>query len=382
MTKHHALKIPAQAILTNLLIDKGILQGTSWIESLGGLASRLALITDERVKDLYALTVQKKLQDYGLEAPLFAMPAGEKNKTRATKEQIEEQMSAQGLMRDTAVIALGGGVVTDMAGFIAATYCRGLPFVSIPTTLLAQIDASIGGKVGVNTAHAKNLIGALYPARFIFIDIDTLTTLPQRELLNGLSEVIKYALIRSPALFQTLQTNLGAWQRLDEKLLMTLISESIEIKCAVVQNDPFEEGERRILNFGHTIGHALETACDYTIAHGEAVALGMIAEAYLSYRLGYLKESTVSTIAILLQEYGFPLVLPDAARENQILTAMLMDKKAKEGKVRCVLIEEIGKPLAFQGEYCTPIDPLLLHETINWMFQEFNRASSVSYDHP
>jgi 3-dehydroquinate synthase len=266
------------------------------------------------------------------------------------------------LGRDTLLIAIGGGVVTDLGGFLAATYNRGIPLILIPTTLLGMVDAAIGGKTGVNTHFGKNLIGAYYPPQDIFIDPSLLSTLPEKEWINGASEIIKYALIHSPALFQQLANNMDKWDARDPIYLQGLINASIAIKQEVIEADFQESGYRRILNFGHTIAHAIETLEDYRISHGEAVALGMLIEGYLSYRLGLLSQDEFEEINALLRLFRFPLHLPPSITLEKLLQAMATDKKAKGAHPRFVLLNGIGSVAPFDGTYCSEVDEKLLAE--------------------
>ncbi len=359
--------------VTELFIGRGGLRQGSWIDLAAPLGKRFALITDHHVRDLLGSAIKAQGEERGLEVHLLSFPPGEASKSRLWKEKIEDQMIELGLGRESAVIALGGGVVTDLAGFVAATYCRGVALLSIPTTLLAMCDACLGGKVGVNTERAKNLIGALHHPRKVLIDIEMLATLPERERLNGLAEVVKYALISSPPLFAKLQGACERWRAQDPALLQELIEASCTIKSEIVQQDPNEMGLRRILNFGHTVGHAIETLSGYQVAHGEAVAIGCAVEGYISYRLGYLTSSESEAIVALLREYNFPLALPPGVDEKGMTQVMKLDKKAHQGEVRLVLLSGIGEAMTFDGAYCHPVTPQLLSEAISWMIAQFGR---------
>lgn len=325
------------------------------------LANKFVIITDETVEKLYG----NALKEY-LGAEIIAIPAGEKSKTREMKQKIEDKMFEMHCGRDTCVIALGGGMVTDIAGFVAATYCRGVPFVSIPTTLLAMVDASIGGKTGVNLPHAKNYIGATYQPKSIFIDLDFLEKLPKREMTNGMAEIIKYGLIKSPTLFETLEAKKGK--------LEDLIKKSCQIKLDVVKEDVNEGGLRRILNFGHTIGHAIEALEDYQVSHGEAIALGMIGESYIAHKLGSIDEEAFARIKAIFKLYDFPLTLSAKFDVNEAITLMKQDKKALSSKIRFALIDKIGSMQTFGGQYCAEIDDSLLQETLQMMKQEFTHG--------
>lgn len=314
----------------------------------------LALLTDTSVKQLFAQDFLQLLKYQGVNAHLFSIPVGERSKTRAQKSAIEDAMLEAGLGRECTVVGMGGGVVTDLAGFVAATYCRGVPYIAIPTTLLGQVDASLGGKVGVNTPHGKNLVGAFYPARLIVIDPEVLQSLPVQEWRNGMAEVLKYGLIASRALFE---------QRMS-------VEKSIEMCCRIkeriVAADLHESGLRRILNFGHTVGHALESALGYALPHGEAVALGLWVESTLSMLLGQLARASCQEIHRRLEEQGFPFVWPSVDREL-FFRHMQRDKKSAGGEIRCVLLAEIGEVASFGGAFCTPVSQESIEEAVIWL---------------
>lgn len=317
-----------------------------------------ALVSDENVLKHHKLLLKN--------GHLFSFPAGEVQKTRRMKELLEDQMLAAGLGRDTCLIAMGGGVVTDLSGFLAATYCRGIPWVAIPTTLLGMVDAAIGGKTGVNTKEGKNLIGAFYPPHEVLLDLSFLGTLPPREMLSGSAEMIKYSLIASPELFRELQQGRAEWAAREGTFLQKIISQCAQIKSAIVQGDFRESGRRRILNFGHTIGHAIEKCEHYQISHGEAVAIGMLVESFISHRLKYLSSKAFESICTLIKSYGFSR--PDHPLSLQTMKeAMLSDKKTHHGKPRSVLLQNIGEPVSFNGEYCAPIDDAILEEALSWV---------------
>lgn len=303
--------------MPQIIVEEGILKKLSSF-----VKSRSVIVTDSHVAALYGSL---------LKGPVITFPPGEKSKTRQMKAYVEDKMLEMGLGRDITIIAVGGGVVTDLAGFVAATYCRGVSYISVPTTLLAMVDASIGGKVGVNTEHGKNLIGAFYNPEIIIVDPSVLKTLPEKEMLNGIAEIIKYGLILDPSL---LEMPLGE----------NLIESCIALKQSIVEKDPFEKGLRRVLNFGHTIGHAIEAASSYTLSHGESIAIGMIVEGSFT-----LKES----LRPLFEKKGFSLTLPKNFDEIKYEKALCLDKKALNQKPRFVLLEKKGKVMSFDGNYCT-----------------------------
>lgn len=349
---------------TEWMQGSGTIYRREWLDTLLSLGKEFALVTDDTVKELHALAFTSYLQENGCSVHLFTIPPGERYKSRYTKETLEDQFLSQGLGRSLCVIAMGGGVITDLAGFLAATYCRGIPLTLIPTTLLGMVDASIGGKTGVNTPLGKNLIGAFYPPHSVAVDIDLLKTLPGREWLNGLAEMLKYGLILAPALFNALS---AFWKQSDNTLLLRWIHESYEIKKRVIEADFEERGLRRILNFGHTIGHALELVEDFTIPHGEAIILGMLCEGYISMRLGYLSCEELKTISTAFRLLGFPLKLSKKAINDSLITALSLDKKSVNGSPRFVLLDKIGAVVPFEGEYCSAVAVEVIREAITWM---------------
>lgn len=326
------------------------------VHCLHPLGSKFAILTDQSVSDLYGKHLLRSLSDLGLETYLFSFPSGESYKTRDTKEQLENQLFEKGLGRDTCLIALGGGVATDLGGFVAATYCRGIPLVMIPTSLLGMVDACIGGKTGVDVPYGKNLVGAIYQPKKVLIDSSTLLSLPLKELRNGVVEMIKHGLIVDRIFFEFLEKNVSQILARDLPLLETAIYQSCRIKKGIVEEDEREDGKRRLLNFGHTIGHALERLTHYALAHGEAVAIGLLVESHLALQLGHLKQSSFDRIHKILNAYGLPLSLPDELTTQQIQDAMVLDKKSLKGQPRFVMIDEIGSSLPFGSNYCTTVE--------------------------
>ncbi|MFA6037165.1 MAG: 3-dehydroquinate synthase [Legionellales bacterium] len=326
------------------------------------LASKIVIITDDNVNALYGEKIKNLLAQTGLPVFLLSFPAGENHKTRETKALIEDQMLAQQCMRDTCIIALGGGIVTDVAGFVAATYCRGIPVIYIPTTLLAMVDASIGGKTGINTPHGKNLIGTFTQPIRVYIDVDFLLTLPKEEFNNGVVELIKHAIIADKKLFEELAANPLSIH--NKQYLQDMIYRSCDIKRKIVEQDPEEKNMRKLLNFGHTVGHALEAASNYQIRHGEAVAIGMIIESAISAQLGLLAPQLSDKIAQILCTYNVPLRIPESINLEELMTYFKLDKKNLNNEIYCVLLEDIGKPYVLDKAYAHPIDKDLLSNTI------------------
>ncbi len=307
--------------------------------------SKYFIITDSNVKRLYGDEFLKTLRSYKIETHLLSVPAGEKSKTRKTKERLEDNLIKLKADRNSLIIALGGGMIGDLAGFVAATFMRGIPFIQIPTTLLSQVDSSIGGKVAVNHPHGKNLIGAFYQPKKVFIDFETLKTLPEKEFRNGMAEVIKYTAILDNQLFSYLQQYHQKIMWKNKSSLVHIIKRCCELKKMIVEKDEKETGLRRILNFGHTIGHAVESLSNYKLSHGEAVAIGMIAEAKISAALGMLNQSEVVRLHNLLQLYKLPTEIPSNIDIKKIIKLTCHDKKVQQGKVQYTLLEKIGKAI-------------------------------------
>jgi 3-dehydroquinate synthase len=310
-----------------------------------GLGSRCAVITDSNVAPFYARATHATLADAGFEPVLITVPAGETAKSLRTVQFCYDELVVQHFERRSFIVALGGGVVGDLAGFVAATYLRGIPFVQVPTTLLAQVDSSVGGKVGVNLPAGKNLVGAFHQPKLVLCDLDTLATLPAREYRSGLAEVIKYGIIYDEALFARLERQMPALLKREAKTLAAVIARCCEIKAEVVHQDETESGLRAILNFGHTIGHALEAISNYgKYLHGEAISIGQVAAARLSVRRLGLPPAHLERITTLLQRAGLPteMELGDHQRQS-LLAAMKLDKKVSGGELKLVLARKIGE---------------------------------------
>jgi 3-dehydroquinate synthase len=306
-------------------------------------SSRIFIITDTNVKKLYAEQFARALSTKRSPAHLLAVPAGEKSKSRRTKERLEDELIQRGAGRDSLIVALGGGMVGDLAGFVASTLFRGIPFIQIPTTLLSQVDSSIGGKVAVDHPLGKNLIGAFYQPKKVYIDPITLKTLHDREFRCGMAEVIKYAAILDAKFFRYLENNIKSVMKRDLPTLRKIIKRCCELKGMIVEKDERETGLRRILNFGHTIGHAIELQAHYHIAHGEAVAIGMAAEAKISVSLGMLSSRDEYRLLRLLSAYCPPTKLQSSLNIDNIFAATRRDKKNVGGVVHYTLLSGIGK---------------------------------------
>ena len=290
------------------------------------------------------------------DAAFLTLPAGEANKTRASKERIEDELIARRFGRDSVLIGFGGGVTTDLAGFVAATYLRGVPFVGVPTTLLAAVDASVGGKTGVNTPAGKNLIGAFRQPAAVLVDTGLFKTLPEAELRNGLAESVKMAATSDPEHFAELEEAGSALLRADPDALARLVRRSVSVKAQIVREDEKEAGPREILNFGHTVGHAIEHATGYRMRHGFAVAVGMAAESRMAERAGRLAEAEGDRLRGLLAALDLPTRFGGASRRS-VVAAFGSDKKARGGEARFVTLTAIGAVRRDGGRFSHPMDP-------------------------
>ena len=339
-----------------IIIGKDLFSGIAQYLKKTPLVTNIAIITDSTVGLLYGNYLKEVLDQYSLDSYLITFEAGERNKNRVTKAQIEDQMLHLALGRDTVILALGGGVVGDLAGFVAATYNRGIPYIQIPTTVIAQVDSSVGGKTGIDAPQGKNLLGAFYQPRGVYIDIDTLKTLPPRELRAGLVEVVKYAVIKDAELFSFLEKYSPEILQLEYEPWIYLVKRCCEIKARVVETDEREEGLRKILNYGHTLGHAIETWSGYNLRHGEAVALGMVAEGLVACSLGFLDGKSLERIQRILEKFGLSTKLAPQARIDDIIKFTYWDKKARGGKVQYLLPSRIGDTVRINGAYTLVVD--------------------------
>ena len=326
-------------------IGSGLLANVGRECTLLGLGKRCALISDSNVSPRYAEIVQSALARSGYDPVLITVPAGETAKSLKTVQVCYDRLAAHRLERKSFIVALGGGVVGDLAGFVAATYLRGIPFVQVPTTLLAQVDSSVGGKVGVNLRAGKNLVGAFYQPRLVLCDLQTLDTLPDREFRAGLAEVIKYGIIYDDKFFAQLERDLSKALRRQPKMMAGIVARCCEIKAEVVGQDETESGLRAILNFGHTIGHALEAISHYgKYLHGEAISIGQVAAARLSTQILGLPRFEANRIEQAFIKAGLATTVKLSPRQRvDLLRAMRLDKKVSSGAIKFVLAKRIGK---------------------------------------
>ena len=338
--------MPGTRVVTVALAERSyeVKVGRGLIDTLGtearelGLGHRCAVITDENVAELYGRRVIESLREAGFTAEGVKVQAGEKSKSLPQVEWLCEQMIAERIDRKGWVVALGGGVIGDLAGFVAAVYYRGVPYIQVPTTIVAQVDSSVGGKTGVNARNGKNLIGAFHQPRLVLADVETLQTLPEREFNEGFAEVIKHGAIRDRSLLDAVET-------MDRSDLEELIRRNIEIKARIVSADEFETtGERALLNFGHTIGHGIEAAAGYgRLLHGEAISLGLVAACRLSVEKAGMQEQEAERVIALLKKFRLPVDMPEGIAVHAVMEALKGDKKFEEGAIRYVLCRKLGE---------------------------------------
>ncbi|MBQ4051870.1 MAG: 3-dehydroquinate synthase [Oscillospiraceae bacterium] len=327
--------------------------------------NKFAVVTDSTVEGLYAVPIAEKLLAAGFRADVFAFPAGEKSKTRATKEWVEDAMLEKGYRRDCCIIAVGGGVVTDLAGFVAGTFGRGVPFINYATTLLAAADASVGGKTAVDTPLATNLIGLFNQPKKVYIDVAAWKTLPARQVSSGLAETIKHACLASRELFDYLDAHMDGLMKLEKDACEYIAHENCRIKYEVVMQDERESGLREVLNLGHTVGRAVETVSDYRLLHGEALAIGLAAEVKLAGKMGYMTEEEQQAVIGLLKRADLPVTIPAYIDREAVVKKLYTDKKVKNGRLRFVVQNGIGSIVEFsEGVFAAPIEEEVIRDII------------------
>ncbi len=314
------------------------------------------VVSDARVARLHGRRFVQRLSALGVEAALLTFPAGERFKTRETKALLEDRLLKRGAGRDTVVVALGGGVTGDLAGFLAATWHRGVPLVAIPTSLLAMVDAALGGKTAVDLPGGKNLVGVFHQPVSLWADVSVLRTLPTRNYREGLAEAVKTAAALDAALFRGLEADVTRLVLRDPRSIARIVSRCLLLKGRVVVSDERDTGRRAVLNFGHTVAHAIEAATDYRISHGEAVAIGVVAEARLAERVTGLPRAHADRIEALVAAFGLPVRPPAGIDRKRLVRAMSRDKKTRAGIVRCALPERIGRMPAGDDPTVT-VDP-------------------------
>ncbi|MBF0621662.1 MAG: 3-dehydroquinate synthase [Magnetococcales bacterium] len=360
MQTKHTLPLELGSRSYNILIGNDLFSGLDKALSSILTGRQVAVVSNTTVAPLYLDRLLSVLRRGGFSVLPIILEDGEEHKNWTTLQTIFNALIENRFERTSTLIALGGGVIGDMTGFAAASYLRGVPFIQIPTTLLAQVDASVGGKTGINHTLGKNLIGAFYQPRMVAIDLDTLKTLPRRELLAGLAEVIKYGIIWDADLFSLLEEKLDAILETDTTVLAEVIHRCCAIKADIVAADEREQGQRALLNLGHTFGHAIETLTRYeTYLHGEAVAVGMIMAADLSQQMGLCDKADLTRISTLIERSGLPTKGPAFSADNY-LSAMARDKKVEHGKIRYILVDGIGK-----SSIHSEVDVALIKSAIN-----------------
>ena len=329
-----------------IIIESGILDRAGSVLKKSGIGKKVGVVTNPTIKPLLANRVISSLKKAGFETELFLIPDGETSKSLGVAAKLFTALVERNFERNSTLIALGGGVVGDLTGFVAATFMRGINFVQIPTTLLAQVDSSIGGKVGVDLPEGKNLIGAFYQPKMVLSDPSVLSTLPEKEIKSGMAEIVKSAVIGDSGLFSILERTTSLSNPSTE-LLDNIIARTCKIKVSIVETDEKEQnGQRLVLNFGHTLGHALEAIKNFTgISHGDAVSIGMVFASRLSHKLGMLKERDLMCIVDLLEKIGLPTTIDASLDLNILVEKIHSDKKVANGKLRLILPQKIGKAI-------------------------------------
>lgn len=366
LTINHALGSYPVHVESGILVLLRELLGTA-------LPNRpLVLIADETVSRLYdewtsgtpeARRLGARASDAGVRPRFTArltFPAGESSKTRETWQRLTDDMLAAHIGRDAAIVAIGGGVTGDLAGFVAATYLRGIPHVLVPTTLAAMVDAAVGGKVGVDTPMGKNLVGAFYPPALVIADPLTLMSLPETEYRMGLAEAVKHGLIADRAYLEWLGANGRAIRSRQPGVVTQLVRRSIEIKASIIGEDERERGRRAVLNAGHSVAHALEQVSAWQLAHGEAVSIGLVVECRIAEQLGVAEPGIAESISTALQRFGLPVGVPPRVSRQEILAAMLHDKKNRDGHIRLALPRSVGSMHQQQGAWTVPVEPQVI----------------------
>lgn len=325
----------------SIVFEKDFSNLAKEIEMLGFLGHKLCIVTDSNVAPLYLQTVKNKLYEKFEQVSEFIIPAGEQNKTLDQIKKLYEHLILNGFDRKDCLIALGGGVIGDMTGYAAATYLRGIDFIQVPTTLLSQVDSSIGGKTGVDFDSYKNMVGAFHMPRLVYMNLSALQTLSKEQFSCGMGEILKHGLIKNKAYFDWCMEHAEKIMERDYDSLLPMIMESCKIKRAVVENDPTEQGERALLNFGHTLGHAVEKLKNFEMLHGQCVAVGCVAAMKLGVMRGYFSEVELKMVEQCFQKFGLPIRTKGIAAED-IVSVSKSDKKMEAGKIKFILLKELG----------------------------------------
>ena len=362
-------------------ISKNIIFSKIFIKFLKTLkTNNFVIITDIKIENFFAKKLQNFLKSFNISSFIISVPEGEEHKTRKTKENIEDILFQKKVSKDFCIIAMGGGVICDIASFTASTYMRGLSLILIPTTLLAMVDACIGGKTAINTPFSKNSIGTFYNPKAVFIDTFFLSTLDEKEYKNGFAEILKYGLILDKKLFFKIPKTFKNFKNLNNNEIENLIHKCVLLKKKIVEKDFYEKNKRKILNFGHTIGHVIESEnfSDEKFSHGEAIVFGMIFASYLSFRLKFLKEKDFLKIFKIFKNFNFNLKFSKKLNIKNFKERLLLDKKVRNRKIEFVLLKKIGKiktfkknKKPFKKSFSKEIDENLLQKALIWMDKTF-----------
>ncbi|MEO8294115.1 MAG: 3-dehydroquinate synthase [Gemmatimonadota bacterium] len=346
---------------------------------------RLALIADQTVNRLYdewtsgtveARRLGARASDAGLRlqpATRLTFPAGERSKNRETWQRLTDELLAAKLGRDTAIVALGGGVTGDLAGFVAATFLRGVPYVQVPTTLLAMVDSSVGGKVGVDTALGKNLVGAFYQPMLVLADPLTLMSLPEQQYRGGIAEAIKHGLIADREYFEWITSHERDLRSRQPDAISHLVQRSVEIKAGIVARDEREHGQRAVLNAGHTIAHAVEQVSSYQVPHGDAVAMGLVTECRIAETMGFAEEGLATQVGRLLERFGLPVAIPSQLGTEALMDAMALDKKNTPGALRFALASGVGRTASDGSKWTTVVSAQTVKNALQ--FSPLNKST-------
>lgn len=328
----------------NIVFGKNFEKAIPHLKELGLEQKKVCIVSDSTVAGYYLKEVEEVVSTISRRVTSFVFPAGEENKQLSTVEDLYEHLILNQFDRKDMLIALGGGVVGDLTGYAAATYLRGISFIQMPTTLLSQVDSSIGGKTGVDFKAYKNMVGAFHQPSLVYMNLTTLNTLTKRQYIEGLGEIIKHGLIKNKDYYEWLKSNMEAILQRNLDVCQTMIEESCQIKRKVVENDPKEQGERALLNFGHTLGHAIEKEMGFSLLHGECVGLGCICAAFLSYKKGHITEDEYLDIVNTFKKANLPATV-QVTDTNTVLEAVKHDKKMEAGAIKFILLEEVGKAI-------------------------------------
>lgn len=375
--EHITLQVTEKQHTVHLYVGKDLFKNSSLWQHIIDNSSSIVLITDVNVYRSYRSFIHELAQV----APhifIYILPAGESLKSRSIKETLEDELLRAHIDRYSSIVAFGGGTVTDLAGFLASTYLRGVQLYLIPTSLLAMVDASIGGKTAINTSLGKNLLGTFYSPKAVYIDISFLQTLSPQELISGFAEIIKYGCIYDARLFELLEKNMPEKISIDS--LITIIKRSLKIKQEIVERDVCDQGMRHILNFGHTLAHGIELCEKYTISHGQAVALGILGEAYLSHHIGGLSYIDFMRIYALIKNYSFDLRISPDISPSDIFAATLRDKKTISLVPRCILLTAIGTVSSLPS-YLHQVDKTYWMQVIHWLITNFSKTTHEKITH-